>query len=69
MQESRQLLREELQQNRLDYRKELHGLLREVSTLRADYCLLATKYHRVMLDRAVDEAVNEKSAHPGMLMN
>jgi hypothetical protein len=58
MGEARQLLREEA-----------HKLIKELVEARADYDALATRYHRLMLDRAVEEAQHERETHPGQLLH
>jgi hypothetical protein len=69
MAESRELFQEELRQNRQEYREELTALSKELVDLKTDFSKLAVLHHRNMLERAVQNAIDEKSQHPGMLMN
>jgi hypothetical protein len=51
------------------FREEAHKLIKELVEARADYDALATRYHRLMLDRAVEEAQHERETHPGQLLH
>jgi hypothetical protein len=54
---------------RILFREEITGLVKELVEARADYEALARRYHRVMLDRAVEEAQHERETHPGQLLH
>jgi hypothetical protein len=42
---------------------------RELMELRANYSLLATKYHRVLLDKAIEQATKERIQNVGRPLN
>jgi hypothetical protein len=62
-------LRVAMNEARQLFREEMTATIKELAELRVAYAELATRHHRAMHDRAVDEAVNERQQRPGMLLN
>jgi hypothetical protein len=57
-------LKQAMIEARTVYREEMAATFRELEELRAAYAELAVRHHRAMLDRAVDEAINEREREP-----
>jgi hypothetical protein len=51
------------------FREEMTATIKELAELRVAYAELATRHHRAMHDRAVDEAQHERETHPGQLLH
>jgi hypothetical protein len=54
---------------RILFREEVDKLIKELVESRADFQALATRYHRLMLNRAIEEAQHERETHPGQLLH
>jgi len=62
-----------LMRARQQSQKQLRAMVLEYDTELADlehrFREIATEYHRTRVEAAIDEAVIERNAHPGMLLN
>ena len=58
-------LKTALAEARTIYREEVHKLIKELVESRADFQALAILYHKVMIERAAEEAQHERETHPG----